>query len=349
MKVICFLSTWYGPSGRFRFLQYEEEFVKKGYKMKYTAIYPMRHYTPNYSARLLNIIINRLIEPLRIISVLLNGFRLPFYDAVYLNKDLSPSVRIMWMEKYFLFFNKNIYFDLDDAVFLGSGGKRDDKFKEFFPKLKGIIVSNKYLKEYAVKYNPSTNIIPMGIDLETYTPKQFDTTRQEMIIGWSGSDRSYETTFPSVIPTLIKLGKRHPIKILIIKNSDPNLIIENVKVLFIPWTKETEVDSIKIMDIGLMPLIEDEFQRYKSALKALQYMAVGIPALVSPIGINTSIVDDGINGFHCKTEQDWIDNIEKFILNRELIETMGKAARTKIEQQHALSVLIEDYGSVIKK
>ena len=73
--------------------------------------------------------------------------------------------------------------------------------------------------------------------------------------------------------------------------------IKNVDVEFIPWSKETEVESIKKMDIGLMPLIDDEFQRYKSALKALQYMAVGIPALVSPIGINSSIVEDGVHGF----------------------------------------------------
>lgn len=348
MKVICFLSTWYGPSGRFRFLQYEEEFAKKGYKMKYTAIYPMRHYFPSHPSQLLNNIIARLIEPIRILSVLYNGFRLPFYDAVILNKDLSPTVRVMWMEKYFLFFNRNIYLDLDDAIFLSSDRKRDKKFKFFFPQMKGIIVSNRYLKEYAKSYNRNIKVIPMGIDLKTYTPKRFVSERKEIVIGWSGSDRSYDVTFPSIIPMLEKLGEKYSIEVLIIKNSNPHLTIKNVKVRFHPWSKETEVQSIKDMDIGLMPLIDDEFQRYKSALKALQYMAVGIPALVSPIGINSSIVDDGINGFHCDTEQDWLDNIEKLILNRELIDTMGKAARAKIEKEHALSVLIEDYVSMIK-
>lgn len=348
MKVICFLSTWYGPSGRFRFLQYEDEFAKKGYKMNYTAIYPMRHYSPSYPSHILNTIIVRLIEPLRILSVLYNGLRLPFYDAVILNKDLSPTVRVMWMEKYFLFFNKNIYFDLDDAIFLSSGRKRDKKFKVFFPQLKGIIVSNSYLNEYAIKYNSNVKVIPMGIDLKTYTPKRFVTDRKDIVIGWSGSDRSYDVTFPSIIPMLEKLGEKYSIEVLVIKNTNPYLTIKNVNVRFYPWSKETEVQSIKEMDIGLMPLINDEFQRYKSALKALQYMAVGIPALVSPIGINSSIVDDGINGFHCETEQDWLDNIEKLILNRELIDIMGKAARIKIEKEHALSVLIEEYISMIK-
>jgi glycosyltransferase involved in cell wall biosynthesis len=348
MKVICFLSTWYGPSGRFRFLQYEKEFAKKGYNMKYAAIYPMRHYSPKFSVRILNKIIARCIEPLRMLHILLSGFRLPFYDAVFLNKDISGSSRIHWYEKYFLFFNKNIYFDLDDAIFFANKGQRDKKFKVIFPLLKGIIVSNKYLKEYAAQYNPNTVVIPMGIDMDIYTGKVFDPTRKEMIIGWSGSDRSYETTFPSIIPALEKLGQRQKVKVLIIKNTNPNLNIPNVEVEFIAWSKETEVESVKKMDIGLMPLIEDEFQRYKSALKALQYMAVGIPALVSPIGINSSIVEHGVHGYHCANENDWIIYIEKCINDRSLIEKLGKQAREKILHEHALSVLVNDYVRFIK-
>jgi glycosyltransferase involved in cell wall biosynthesis len=349
MRIICFLSTYYGPSGRFRFLQYEKEFAKKNYQMTYSAIYPMRHFTPKFSSRFINKIVSRCVEPLRMLHVLLSGFRLLFYDAVFLNKDISSSSRIQWYESYFLFFNKNIYFDLDDAIFFANKGERDKKFQTIFPKLKGIIVSNKYLKEYAEKLNPNSKVIPMGIDMEFYTEKVFDVSRKEMIIGWSGSDRSYETTFPSVIPALEKLAKQQNIKVLIIKNTDPELKIPNVDVEFIPWSKETEVESVKKMDIGLMPLIEDEFQRYKSALKALQYMAVGIPALVSPIGINSTIVEDGVHGFHCVTEQDWIKNIEKFIVDRNLIQQLGKNARLKIEREHALSVLINDYISFIKK
>ena len=155
----------------FVFYSMKKEFEAKGYQMTYAAIYPMRHYVPKFASKLLNKLVSRSIEPLRMLHILISAFRLPFYDAVFLNKDISGSSRIFWYESYFLFFNKNIYFDLDDAIWFANKGQRDKKFQHIFPKLKGIIVANKYLKEYAEKLNPNTKVIPMGIDLATYTPK----------------------------------------------------------------------------------------------------------------------------------------------------------------------------------
>ena len=343
MKIICFLSTWRGPSGRFRFLQYKHEFEKNGISVKYSAIYPMRHYSPNFRSTLINKLISKFIEPLRIISVIINGFRLPFYDIVYLNKDLSPGTKIHWMEKYFSFFNKRIYFDLDDGIFLAANGERDKKFKSFFPHLEGVINSNKYLYQYSKVYNKNSYIIPMGIDTEKYTLKDNYEIKDQFILGWSGSDRSYDATFPMLIPVIENLAKKYPIELIIIKNSNPNLILKNAKVSFYKWDEETEVESIKKMDVGLMPLLKDNFQKYKSALKALQYMAVGIPALVSPIGINTEIVDHEINGYHCASEKEWTNYIEKLILERNLIKSLGLAGRNKIEKDHSLTHLIKEY------
>ncbi len=340
MKIICFLSTFSGPSGRFRFLQYEKKFKELGVDVVYTSIFPRRHF--QIKNKFFGFYFSKFIEPIRMISVLLNGLRLPFYDVVFLNKDLSPSVRFFWYEKYFRFMNKNLFFDLDDAIFFGEGGLREKKFKEIFPLFKGIITSNNYLAEYIKKYSEKIKVIPMGIDLDKYLLKK-SLKPSVTTIGWSGSDRSYDVTFPSVINAIKKVSKQRKIQLIIIKNTDPLLKIDGVNVKFIQWTKESEVQMLRKIDIGIMPLTNDKFQKYKSALKALQYMALSKPALVSPIGVNKEIVIHGKHGYHCKTESDWVKNMIKLIDNPKLCVNMGVSGRKKIEKEHSLNVLIDDY------
>ncbi|MGZ9928063.1 glycosyltransferase, partial [Escherichia coli] len=57
--------------------------------------------------------------------------------------------------------------------------------------------------------------------------------------------------------------------------------------------------------MGLMPLPETEWALGKCGFKAIQYMALGIPAVVSGIGANKVIVPNGQAGYLCTTQDDW--------------------------------------------
>ena len=106
----------------------------------------------------------------------------------------------------------------------------------------------------------------------------------------------------------------------------------------IPWNAATEVEDLRALDIGLMPLPDTEWARGKCGLKALQYMAMGIPAVCSPVGVNSSIIRDGENGFLAATEEQWIERLSRLVTSPDLRERIGQAGRTTVEKAYSAKV-----------
>ncbi|OGG46922.1 MAG: hypothetical protein A3F84_20900 [Candidatus Handelsmanbacteria bacterium RIFCSPLOWO2_12_FULL_64_10] len=96
--------------------------------------------------------------------------------------------------------------------------------------------------------------------------------------------------------------------------------------------------DLQAFDIGLMPLPDDEWTRGKGGYKLLQYMAVAVPAVASPVGINRILVSDGVDGFHATGEEEWVDRLCRLIRDADLRRQMGAAGRRKMEREYALSV-----------
>jgi glycosyltransferase involved in cell wall biosynthesis len=157
--------------------------------------------------------------------------------------------------------------------------------------------------------------------------------RSKTIIGWTGS----HSTLPyinEIIPILQQLEQEYNVEFQVISNKDPELPLKHYS--FIKWNKETEMEDLVKFDIGLMPLTEDKWAKGKCGFKALQYMALAIPALVSPVGVNTEIVQHGINGFICSTPEEWLKNIEALIENPLLRKTIGEKGRNTVLERYSV-------------
>jgi glycosyltransferase involved in cell wall biosynthesis len=89
-------------------------------------------------------------------------------------------------------------------------------------------------------------------------------------------------------------------------------------------------------DIGIMPLPDDEWAKGKCGFKALQYMSLEIPAVVSPVGVNSEIVENGVQGFWCLSESEWFTRLEQLILNPEERKQMGRLGRQKVIQRYSV-------------
>ncbi|RYY46047.1 MAG: glycosyltransferase [Chitinophagaceae bacterium] len=105
---------------------------------------------------------------------------------------------------------------------------------------------------------------------------------------------------------------------------------------FIPWTAATEIEELKLFDIGIMPLLPDPFSEGKCGFKLIQYMAVAVPGVASPTGANEDIVDNEINGFICKSEEEWLSALKYLIENAAARKRMGSLSRQKIIDHYSI-------------
>ena len=131
-----------------------------------------------------------------------------------------------------------------------------------------------------------------------------------------------------LVPVLQKLEKQFHFTFLIISNQPPDLPLKSIE--FLPWNKETEIEDLLKIDIGVMPLSDDRWSKGKCGFKALQYLSLNIPALVSPVGVNSRIVRHGENGFLCATEDEWYGHLKRLLTDTDLRQRLGRQGRKDI-------------------
>ncbi|CAN5919802.1 hypothetical protein BH24BAC1_BH24BAC1_38210 [soil metagenome] len=144
-----------------------------------------------------------------------------------------------------------------------------------------------------------------------------------------------------LVPVLRRLEADYDFDFQVISNRPPSFSLRSL--VYRPWKKETEIPDLLQFHVGVMPLEEDPWAKGKCAFKALQYMALGIPALVSPVGMNTEVVVHGHNGYLCATEEDWFTYLQHLLSEENLRAKMGRSARTSIVARYSVKANRENF------
>jgi glycosyltransferase involved in cell wall biosynthesis len=273
------------------------------------------------------------------------------YDVIFIHRAatmVGPAI----FERFMKMLGRPIIFEFDDAIFMPHTADANRLFGwlKFAGKTASIcrlsssvIVGNAWLAEYALKYNPNTFIVPTSIDTETYKPGKRE-KNDKIIVGWTGSSTS-QTHLEMFEPTLVKLLEKHDVEIRVISNREPSF--KTVPFIWREWSPETEITDLIPFDIGIMPNPLDEWSKGKCALKALQYMSMGIPTICSDIGANREVIQNGENGFLAKTEADWLEQLEKLILDEKLRQKIGQSGRTTVVEKYSMTKCAELFKNVI--
>lgn len=250
-------------------------------------------------------------------------------------------------------FGKKIIFDFDDAIQFGSENNNNWFFSNFIRcdwKIKKIIklsnlvvVGNKNLKKFAFKFNKNVKIIPTTIDINKYkyVKKKY---KKNLTIGWSGS-ASTSKYIENFLPELIKIQKKNKFKIIII-GSKLNLNNKNINCL--KWSFKNEIKYLSKIDIGLMPLPNNHWTKGKCGLKILQYLSIGIPSLVSNVGINSEIIHNEKNGYLINNKKEWEIYLLKLLNNPKLIPKMGLYGRKTVEKFYSNFSIINKLSSILR-
>lgn len=234
-------------------------------------------------------------------------------------------------------------FDFDDAVFVRyrspTNGylsllKNPARTKVSCRLADHVMAGNRYLADYASRFNPRVSIVPTTIDLSKYRIDRSETAGRSsngpLVIGWSGSHSTAQHLAP-LSRALRRLARERDFTLLVIGAPAPDM--PGVDTRAIVWSSQSEVADLRQIDIGVMPLPDEPWSRGKCGLKLLQFMALGIPSVSSPVGVNTEIVDDGTNGFLAANEDEWVGRLRDLVDSAQLRRRVGTAGRRTVEKQ----------------
>jgi glycosyltransferase involved in cell wall biosynthesis len=198
-----------------------------------------------------------------------------------------------------------------------------------------VTVGNRYIKKRAEAAGASRiELVPTVVDTQKYGIR-FENHRRECLhIGWIGTPKTWKGSAQPVYEILAGTIQSAGATFRAIGASMEPYSAYGFE--SVPWTEDDEVALIQSLDVGIMPLQDDPWTQGKCGYKLIQYMACGLPVIASPIGVNTEIVQHGVNGFLAKTEAEWCYFVEKLLSEPELREKMGAAGRRLVQQCYSL-------------
>ena len=333
--------TGQAASQRFRFEQYFDILQNEGIEYDLAPFLSERAWKIFYKKG----------RYLRKFMALLSGFlRRTFqlfsigkYDFIFIHREsfpIGPPVYEFILSKVL---GMKIIYDFDDAIWIENSSESN----RFFSPLKThsnvftickwaykVSVGNDYLRLSVKPYNSNVVINPTTIDTNYHHNIISDHDGGDMVIGWTGSHSTLKY-LDLIFDVVRQLKKKHNFRFIIISDQPPESNTDLFE--FVKWKKDSEINDLIKINIGLMPLSHDPWSEGKCGFKALQYMSLGIPALVSPVGVNEKIVEHGRNGYVCRNDQEWYDFIEKLLEDKDLIRSMGKEARVKVENDFSVA------------
>ena len=266
------------------------------------------------------------------------------FDLLWIEKEALPWLPA-WLEKALLSGAVPYVLDYDDAVFHYYDQHRNPvvrallagKHPALIRRAALVVAGNAYLAEFARAAGARrVEIVPTVIDLERYSLATINLAKIDRppCVGWIGQ-RATAAFLTPYAPLFERLSADGLARFAAIGIDAQSL---SLPMESIAWSEKTEAASISSFDIGIMPLVDEPFERGKCGYKLIQYMACGLPVVASPVGVNCHIVEHGVNGFLADTPEEWEQALRTLLADSGLRQRMGRAGRLKVEQQYCVQV-----------
>lgn len=327
-----------GSSSRLRFMQYLPFFASQHCHVEVAPFF-----SDNYLIQLYRGQISRreiLKFYFKRISCLTKAKR---YDFVWIEKEIFPFLPAI-VEQGFNFLKIPYVVDYDDATFHQYDQHRlrlvrtvlGHKIDAVMKRSSLVIAGNDYLAQRAKSAGAKrVEIVPTVVDLERYTPCPPKKAGEQLIIGWIGIPKTSHYLAP-LQHVFKNLQSRFNVRFVAVGATCESLKKQPVEAW--PWTEDSEVKSIQKFDIGIMPLPDSPWERGKCGYKLIQYMACGLPVVASPVGVNTTIVKSGINGFLAENSEQWFKALSTLIEDNQIRKKMGIQARIVVKEWYSLQI-----------
>jgi glycosyltransferase involved in cell wall biosynthesis len=281
------------------------------------------------------------------------------YDIVIVRRELLMfnDYGNLFMERFLKSINNKCILDFDDNISAAKNEPRKislygkimleapAKFIQSIKFYNYFTPGSNYLKQRFLaednRINPSnTLVLPTLVDYNHYRPKKYS-AKKIISFGWIGSQTNY-SYLPIVIEPLQRLSEKYDLEFIII--GDKSFTYHTgFDIKQFQWTLKDEIELLHKIDIGLMPLTDNEVSRGKCGFKLIQYMGCGIVSVASAVTVNTEIIDDKVNGFLVQNESQWYEILEEVINCKDSFNEIGQKAFKKISDNYSFDIYTKKY------
>jgi glycosyltransferase involved in cell wall biosynthesis len=241
------------------------------------------------------------------------------------------------LERLLVAVQPRTWLDVDDALWayplparrLGPVPVAPDRTDRAMAMVHGVLAGNRHLAARAERVNANVHVIPTCVDPDA-VPARAHGRGGPPVVGWIGTPGNLRHLV-SIVPALRRIASERGIRLRVVSTVPfelPGVRVENVL-----WSARIEAAAVADFGIGLMPLEDGPAFEGKCGLKLLQYMAAGVPAVASPVGVNAEIVRNGETGLLATTEEEWVAALRRLIGDPELRRRLGAAAREEVRRR----------------
>lgn len=343
------------PSQRFRFEQYIPFLKEAGFEYDFSYLVKENDDRIFYSPG--NIISKAFIIIKSTVKRFFELFKANQYDIIFVQRE-SYMLGTAFFEKVFANSKAKFIFDFDDAIWLLDVSEGNKKFaflknprktEEIVKVSDMVFAGNQYLANFAAQFSENVKVIPTTIDTDYHLPaKDKDFEKDKICIGWTGTMTTLKH-FETILPVLEKLKAKHGEKIYFKLVVNKEIDYPSIGLKSTLWSNEEEVSQLQDIDIGIMPLPDDKWAKGKCGFKGLQYMSLEIATIMSPVGVNSEIIEHGKNGFLANTEVEWLNYLSQLIEDSILRKSLGIEGRKTIIEKYSVKAWKDEYLRLFTK
>jgi glycosyltransferase involved in cell wall biosynthesis len=232
--------------------------------------------------------------------------------------------------------------DVDDAVFLKRDGKAGPALARIAGGCRMVLAGNRFLADWFAQWCDDVRLVPTTVDVERFCPAPSPSAASGAtgpVLGWIGTAANVGNLAAIQEPLAAVLARHPGARLRVVAERPPDLpAIPRGRWEFVPWSAETEVALLRSFDVGLMPLDDTPWNRGKCGFKLLQYMAVGVPAVASPVGVNADILGAG-GGLAAGDAAGWQDALDALLSDEAKRRRFARDGRALVESQYSVQAI----------
>lgn len=245
-----------------------------------------------------------------------------------------------------------LVYDFDDAIMFGRRAgplgalvrrRRAAGFRRMLDCCDAVACGNRFLADQCGDFAGPIHIVPSAVRGEV--PQADAAARGPLRVGWVGRGSNLHHV-AAIGDALARAAAQRDLVLVLV--SDGGLELPGVRVEHVPWDLGSEAVEVARFHVGIMPLeLAGPWSRGKCSYKLLQYMAAGVPAIGSDVGMNAELIESGRNGLLARGTDDWERLLIELADDPARRAALGRAGRETVLADYTIEAVARRLGALL--